>query len=329
MSYEPSRSKAYDSNIHWRIVYQRFALEYSVQRVSENLGVSPSTVRQIGSLFDSTGSVDQKVDPDKGVALKTLSSYDEFYIMELVLERPGIYLREICFELYQLTGAVVSEATVCRFLKKVGFTRTKIQHVAIQQSKEFRARFIAEVQLYRADMFVFIDESGTDRRDSLRKFGYSMRGKRTRSHKLLARGKHISVIAAMSTQGMLDYRLAQGGVDAIAFREFVEKCLLRHVMPFDRINPHSIIIMDNASIHHTGDSIELIESMGVLVLFVPPYSPDLNAIEEAFSSIKSYLKANEEVLQESNDIEKVVAEAFASVPPENCQAWIKDSGCTF
>ena len=58
-------------------------------------------------------------------------------------------------------------------------------------------------------------------------------------------------------------------------------------------------------------------------------SPDLNAIEEAFSSIKSYLKANEEVLQGSSDVEKVVAEAFASVPPENCQAWIKDSGYTF
>ena len=49
MSYEPSRSKAYDSDIRWRIVYQRLALEYSVQRVSANLGVSQSTVRRIGS----------------------------------------------------------------------------------------------------------------------------------------------------------------------------------------------------------------------------------------------------------------------------------------
>ena len=57
--------------------------------VSENLGISQSTV---WSLFDSTGSIDQKVDPDKGQALKVLSSYDEFYIMELVLEKPGIYL---------------------------------------------------------------------------------------------------------------------------------------------------------------------------------------------------------------------------------------------
>ena len=249
--------------------------------------------------------------------------------MELVLEKPGIYLREICHELYQLTGAVVSEATVCRFFKKVGFTRTKIQNVALQQSEQFRARFISEVQLYRTDMFVFLDESGTDRRDSLRKFGYSMRGKRTRSHKLLVRGKRISVVAAMSTNGILDYRLAQGGVDAAEFKEFVEKCLLRHLMPFDCINPHSIVIMDNTSIHHAGDSIEVIESMGALVLFVPPYSPDLNAIEEAFSSIKAYMKANEEVLQQTNDIENVLAEAIAGIPPENCQAWIKDSGYTY
>ena len=115
MSYEPSRSKACNNDIRWRIVYQRFALEYSV-RVSENLGISQSTVRRIGSLFDCTGSVNLKVDPDKGQTLKALSSYDEFYIMELVLEKPGVHLREMCHELYQLTGAVVSEATVCRFL---------------------------------------------------------------------------------------------------------------------------------------------------------------------------------------------------------------------
>ena len=116
MSYEPSRSKAYDNDVCWRIVYQRFALEFSVQQVSENLGVSQSSVRRIARLFDSTGSVDPKVDPDKGQALKALSSYDEFYIMELVLEKPGIYLREICHELFQQTGAAVSEAIVCRFL---------------------------------------------------------------------------------------------------------------------------------------------------------------------------------------------------------------------
>jgi hypothetical protein len=181
--------------------------------------------------------VDKQACPDKGLALKALTTYDEFIIMELVLQRPGIYLREICQELQQSTGTDVSEPMVCRFLQKAGFTRTKIQHVASQQSKECRARFSAEMQQYRPDMFVFVDETGTDRRDSMRKFGYSLRGKRTKAQKLLVRGTRISAIGAMSMNGMLDFRLACS-VDARSFRDFVEKCLLRHLMPFNGCNQH-------------------------------------------------------------------------------------------
>ena len=325
MSYEPSRSKPYDNDIRWRVVYQLMALEYSVQQVTTNLGISASTVRRIGQLFDSTGSVDKQSCPDRGLALKVLTTYDEFIIMELVLQRPGIYLREICRELQQSTGTDVSEPTVCRFLQKAGFTRTKIQHVASQQSEEFRARFAAEMQQYEPDMLVFIDETGTDRRDSMRKFGYSLRGKRTKSQKLLVRGTRVSAIGAMSMNGMLDFRLACS-VDAGTFRDFVEKCLLRHLMPFNGRNQHSIVVMDNASIHHAEGSIEIIESIGALVIFLPPYSPDLNPIEETFSSVKSYLKANETVMQATDNIEEVITAAFASITSKQCQAWIRDSG---
>ena len=87
-----------------------------------------------------------------------------------------------------------------------------------------------------------------------------------------------------------------------------------------------IVVLDNASIHHAGDSVELIESIGALVVFLPPYSPDLNAVEEAFSSIKSYLKANEAVLQVTDNIEELLTAVFATVTPQQCQAWIKDAG---
>jgi len=49
------------------------------------------------------------------------------------------------------------------------------------------------------------------------------------------------------------------------------------------------------------------------VVFLPPYSPDLNAVEEAFSSIKSYLKADEAVLQVTDNIEELLTAAFATV----------------
>jgi len=109
--------------------------------------------------------------------------------MELVLEWPGIYLLEICLKLRHFTGTEASEATVCRFLQKVGFTRTKIQHIAVQWNEERRARYLAEMQRYEAATLAFVDETGTDRRDCIRKFGRSLRGKRTKSQKLLIRGR--------------------------------------------------------------------------------------------------------------------------------------------
>ena len=48
------------------------------------------------------------------------------------------------------------------------------------------------------------------------------------------------------------------------------------LQPFNGVNPNSIIIMDNATIHHVHGVVELLESLGVLVYFLPPYSPDLN-----------------------------------------------------
>ena len=73
------------------------------------------------------------------------------------MEKPGIYLHEISRDLQQTTANHISEATICRFLQKAGFTRTKIQHVALQWNEELRARYAAEIQLYQADLFVFVD----------------------------------------------------------------------------------------------------------------------------------------------------------------------------
>jgi len=66
---------------------------------------------------------------------------------------------------------------------------------------------IHDVSEYDSNMLIFIDETGADRRNLLRKYGYSIRGKQARNHRLLHRGQHTSVIAAISTEGMLDYKI--------------------------------------------------------------------------------------------------------------------------
>ncbi len=274
--------------------------------------------------FDATGDVMVTARP-KGQAhhLQKLTEVDEFLIIEIVLDKPGIYLHEIQQYVLEETGTSVSPSTLCKFLHKQGFTRQKISRIAIQRSDELRTKFRQEISLFSPEMLVFIDETGSDRRDCLRKFGYSMRGKPPKALQLYGRGKHITALSAMSTQGMLECTMLEGGVDASDFKTFLEEKLSPLLHPFDGVNPQSVIIADNASIHHVDGVAELLESLGVLLYFLPPYSPDFNPIEELFSKVKLSLRANEH-LQE--DLETLLLMAFLSVTPEDCKAWISHAG---
>ena len=84
--------------------------------------------------------------------------------------------------------------------------------------------------------------------------------------------------------------------------------------------------MDNAIIHHHAGVQELISSVGGLLIYLPPYSPDLNPIEEAFSSVKSFVKANEQLVETTTDLENVLLTAFANITPEDCIGWYEHSG---
>ena len=125
---------------------------------------------------------------------------------------------------------------------------------------------------------------------------------------------------------MLDFYFTCGTTNGETFKDFIERSLLPHLMPFDGTNPRSVVILDNASVHHCDGTVELIESAGALVIFLPPYSPDLNPIEETFASIKSYIRTHEDAIQSDNDLLEVMMYAFASVTSESCRGWFRDCG---
>ena len=92
----------------------------------------------------------------------------------------------------------VSMAVVCRLLRKYGITRKKVRQVASQQCCALRGAFLSQCYLLDPAMFVWVDESGTDCRDNIRKYGYSLQGMTPVSHRFLSRGKRVNIIAAMS-----------------------------------------------------------------------------------------------------------------------------------
>ena len=79
-----------------------------------------------------------------------------------------------------------------------------MQLVALQMDQGLRTQFITDVSLYNADTSIFIDETGCDCQNTIRKDGYGVRGKPVRCQKLLVQGEKISVKAAMTVNGILD-----------------------------------------------------------------------------------------------------------------------------
>ena len=81
------------------------------------------------------------------------------------------------------------------------------------------------------------------------------------SHVFFDRSEHISATAVMSSRGLLDVKLVEGGVNGDEFYSFVHTHLLPHLQPFNGENPYSIVVLDNAAIHHIHDApLKMLES---------------------------------------------------------------------
>ena len=148
-----------------------------------------------------------------------------------------------------------------------------------------------------------------------------------RDQTLLVRGTHYSAIPVVSLEGISDVCIIEGTVNGEKFEQFIRSCLIPILQPFNWINPHSVVIMDNASIHHVDGVTDLIENqIGAKLLFLPPYSPDLNPAEEVFSKIKGIMKQNDALFQACNAPRVFLAMAFGMVTKEDCCSFITHSG---
>ena len=174
-------------------------------------------------------------------------------------------------------------------------------------------------------MLQIFDETGLDRCDCIRRYGYSVCGEPLVSERLLVRGERINSIACMSMAGLLECKAMAHTVDGDSFYDFIQASLLPHLMPFNGINPHSVVIMDNCLVHHVPRDVEMIQEVRALVHFLPPYSPDYNPIEEAFSKVKANFKAMKLEAERLENTENLILASFSTVT-QDCQQWIAHAG---
>src|SRR3712207_209850 len=136
------------------------------------------------------------------------------------------------------------------------------------------------------ERLIFVDECGTH--TSLAPiYGYAPRGERLYLSVPRTRGKNTTLLSSMTTEGMGPSLTVEGATTARVFETYVEKVLV------PSLKEGQVVVMDNLSAHKAERIRELIEEWGCELLYLPPYSPDLNPIEEAFSKIKSRLRKAE------------------------------------
>jgi transposase len=128
-----------------------------------------------------------------------------------------------------------------------------------------------------------VDEMGTNTSLAPR-YAYSPRGRRAYAKVPRNRGANTTLLASMSFEGMGPCLVVQGTTTATVFEAYVEKVLA------PRLRHRQIVVVDNLGAHKSERARELIEERGCQLLYLPPYSPDFNPIEEAFSKIKETLR---------------------------------------
>jgi transposase len=164
---------------------------------------------------------------------------------------------------------------------------------------------------------VFVDEMGTNTSLSPLR-AWTRRGERARGAVSRNRGKNTTLLSSMGVEGMGPSLAITGAVDARVFEAYLERVLL------PELHPGRIVVMDNLSAHKTEKVRELVEGARCELLYLPPYSPDLNPIEEAFSKIKGILRKAEARTREA--LVEALGPALSSVTEEDARGFFEHCG---
>lgn len=164
---------------------------------------------------------------------------------------------------------------------------------------------------------VFIDETGLSTKMS-RLRGRALRGERCRSAVPHGHWKTTTFTGALRLSGMTAPMVLDGPMNGVTFRAYVEQVLVPTLAPGD------IVVMDNLPAHKAEVVRQAIEQAGCELRYLPPYSPDFNPIENAFSKLKAHLRARAE--RSVASLWNTVADLVKLFQPDECANYFRAAG---
>jgi len=285
--------------------------------VANRLGVSESWVRRCKQQRRETGQIAAKTTRVRPPVWLQWADW----LLDKLDQQPDIYLREIQDSLAKEKGKTACLQTLCAACRSLGRTRKKKTLIAAEQDRpdvaESRIEWKDSQQTIDPDRLVFLDETWA-KTNMTRTYGRSDLGTRLVEKVPCGRWATTTFLGAMRNTGFVAPLTIEGAINGDIFRAWVEQHLVCTLSPGD------IVIMDNLSSHKVAGVREAIEAAGAELRYLPPYSPDLNPIELAFSKLKKMLRDGAERTTEK--LWKLCGSILDHFIESECRGYFKHCG---
>jgi transposase len=173
------------------------------------------------------------------------------------------------------------------------------------------------VQGIEPDRLVFVDESGATT-EMTRRYGRAPCGERIREATPAGHWSTLTLLGAMSREGMLASMTVESPTDGDVFLAYLDHVLC------PALRPGQVVVMDNLSAHKVEGVRQRIEAAGAQLLYLPPYSPDFNPIEKAWSKIKVHLRSAKSRTVAA--LQEAIAQALPTITRQNASGWFSHCG---
>jgi len=211
-------------------------------------------------------------------------------------------------------GIFPSWETVRTEVHRAGLTKKVIERAALQRDDTCRNRYLSDICHYRADQMCFIDESAANERTAERRRGWSPRGWPCRVIRSSRRSKRWSICPVITVDGYLAWEIYQDSFTEERFNAFIEDTVLPLMNPYSKEAKNCVLIMDNHSIHHSDALDEMCARKGIHLVYLAPYSPDFNPIEQSFAQLKAWMRKNQRLADTfGRDFEGFIVHALRHV----------------
>ena len=288
----------------------------SCRSVAARFGVAVSSVVKWSHRYRTTGSVA----PGKiGGYRKPVLEPHRAFIVERIGQVPHITLHALKDELAG-RGVKVSHNTVWQFLRREGL-RFKKTLFALEQARADVARRRQRWRSWQGGLdperLVFIDETWVKTNMAPLR-GWGPKGKRLRGFAPHGHWRTLTFLGALRWDQLTAPCVFDGPINGQCFHAYVEQQLLPVLRPGD------IVVMDNLGSHKGAAVRQMIRAAGARLWFLPPYSPDLNPIEQAFAKIKHWMRNAQK--RSIEDTWRHIGHLVATIDHHECRNYFANAG---